>query len=202
MQQRIIRQESGGNDYWQYDDKKGRWKKGQPIVSAAGARYSRQVMPKTAHDPGFGIPAARNESPEEYNRVGDALMKALYSYYNGDTDKAMAAYHSGMGRVNKLVAKASKSGKDWRAGLGPKGRAYIGFDPQQIPQHLLSMNDPSNYPSVQQAMVRNDNRRITNTTRIDNVNVQVPGGNSKEIASGIGSALQHHPLRIDGSDYG
>ncbi|BBG30452.1 lytic transglycosylase domain-containing protein [Zymobacter palmae] len=196
MQQRIVYQESRGQDYWRSGKKKG-----QPVVSAAGARYSRQVMPATAHDPGFGIPAARDESPEEYNRVGDALMKALYSYYNGDTDKAMAAYHSGMGRVNKLVANAGRNGTDWRQGLGPKGRAYIGFDPQQVPQHLLSMNDPANYPGVQQAMIRNDNRRITNTTHIDTLQVTTAGGSPEAMARGAQSALQRHPLALNGSDY-
>lgn len=196
MQQRIVYQESRGQDYWRSGKKKG-----QPVVSVAGARYSRQVMPATAHDPGFGIPAARDESPEEYNRVGDALMKALYSYYNGDTDKAMAAYHSGMGRVNKLVANAGRNGTDWRQGLGPKGRAYIGFDPQQVPQHLLSMNDPANYPGVQQAMIRNDNRRITNTTHIDTLQVTTAGGSPEAMARGAQSALQRHPLALNGSDY-
>ena len=196
MQQRIIYQESRGQDYWRSGKKKGR-----PVVSSVGARYSRQVMPATAHDPGFGIPPARDESPAEYNRVGDALMKALYSYYNGDTDKAMAAYHSGMGLVNKLVARSSHDGSDWRKGLGPKGRAYIGFDTKQVPQNLLSMNDPANYPGVQQAMIRNDNRRITNTTHIDTLQVTTDGGSPEAMARGAQSALQRHPLALNGSDY-
>ena len=235
MKARIIRQESGGDDYRQSDDKKGRWKKGDPMRSEVGALYSRQVMPATANSPGFGILAARDNSPEEYNRVGDELMKALYNYYGGNTDKAMAAYHSGFGFVDKLVAKAAKSGGDWREGLGPKGRDYIGYKPiskeeqravagmqklmqsiseaqsmrssnqQQpfldVPPQIRAQTSPAMSPGVQQAM-GNDNRTITSTatTHIDNVNVHVPGGNPKEIAGSIGSALQRHPL-INGANY-
>ena len=235
MRARIIKQESGGQDYWQYDDPKGRWKKGDPVRSEVGALYSRQVMPATANAPGFGILPARDNSPEEYNRVGDELMRVLFNRYNGDIDKAMAAYHSGYAFVDRLVAKADKSGGDWRTGLGPKGRDYIGYKqpsreeqravagmqkvmegvrdaqsmmgkgqqqptPAVSPQ-LRAQTSPAMSPGVQQAM-SNDNRTITSTTatHIDNVNVHVPGGNSKEIAGGIGSALQRHPL-INGANY-
>lgn len=234
MRARIIKQESGGQDYWQYDDPKGRWKKGNPVRSEVGALYSRQVMPATANAPGFNILPARNNSPEEYNRVGDELMRALFNRYKGDTDKAMAAYHSGYAFVDRLVAKTEKSGGDWRSGLGPKGQKYIGYKPPsreekqavagmqkvmegvrdaqsmigkgQHPQPVVSpqlqaQTSPTMSPGVQQAM-SNDNRTITSTTatHIDNVNVHVPGGNSKEIAGGIGSALQRHPL-INGANY-
>ncbi|WP_414499573.1 transglycosylase SLT domain-containing protein [Zymobacter sp. IVIA_12111.31 C1] len=77
-----------------------------------------------------------------------------------------------------------------------------GQHPQSVvsPQ-LQAQTSPAMSPGVQQAM-SNDNRTITSTTatHIDNVNVHVPGGNSKEIAGGIGSALQRHPL-INGANY-
>jgi hypothetical protein len=79
---RLIKTESGGRDYN---------KDGTPVESEKGARYKYQVMPATAHKPGFGIDPVRDESPEEYNRVGQEYYDAMYKKYNGDLDKVNAA---------------------------------------------------------------------------------------------------------------
>lgn len=88
--------ESGNRDF---DDK------GRPIQSPVGAMYKNQVMPATAANPGFGITPARDNSPEEYNRVGAELFQKLTEKYNGDTQKAAAAYNAGFGRVNQNLAR-------------------------------------------------------------------------------------------------
>lgn len=84
--------ESGNRDY----DKQGR-----PIQSPVGAMYKNQVMPATAANPGYGITPARDNSPEEYNRVGQEYFQAMLKQFGGDTQKAAAAYNAGPGRVQQ-----------------------------------------------------------------------------------------------------
>ena len=99
LEARVIRQESGGRDF----DKNG-----NPLTSPKGAKYAMQVMPATARDPGFGITPAKNDSPEEYNRVGRELLSKLYQKYNGDEQLTLAAYNWGSGNVDKYL----KAGRD------------------------------------------------------------------------------------------
>jgi len=84
--------ESGNRDY----DAQGR-----PIQSPVGAMYKNQVMPATAANPGYGIVPARDNSPEEYNRVGQEYFQAMLKQFGGDTQKAAAAYNAGPGRVQQ-----------------------------------------------------------------------------------------------------
>lgn len=108
----ISRAESGDRD----------WKApGVPLRSPAGALFRMQVLPSTARDPGFGVKPAAAQTPEEYNRVGTELATVHLRRY-GDPAKGMGAYHSGSGRVDRLLAAR---GADWASGLGPQGRAYV-----------------------------------------------------------------------------
>lgn len=75
--------------------------RGRPVVSPKGARFKMQVMPSTARDPGFGIRPARDDSPEEYNRVGREYLAAMARKY-GSMDKAWAAYNGGPGRLDRV----------------------------------------------------------------------------------------------------
>lgn len=134
MHRASIYKESRGSDVWTYDDPKGKFKKGDWMVSDSGAMYSRQVLPSVAHDKSIkkrlGVDPVRDDSPEESNRFGDDLLDALYNKYNHDAQKAMAAYHSGEGNVDRAVRIAEKNGLDWRGGLGVNGRGYIDYDGQ------------------------------------------------------------------------
>ena len=47
-------------------------------LSSKGARGLMQVMPSTARKPGYGIRPAKNDSKEEYVRVGKDYAKAMY----------------------------------------------------------------------------------------------------------------------------
>ena len=110
----IVKQaESGGRDYRQ---------PGVPLQSPAGALYAMQVLPSTAASPGYGVRPAAAQTPAEYNRVGTDLFSALYNNFGGDKAKAFAAYHSGPGNVNNLVAQF---GNNWQQHLGPQGRSYV-----------------------------------------------------------------------------
>lgn len=83
---------------------------GNPITSPTGAKYSMQVLPSTARDPGYGITPARNDSPVEYNRVGRELLGKMNERYDGDWRKANAAYTDGAGTVDAAV---KEHGNDW-----------------------------------------------------------------------------------------
>jgi len=108
--------ESGNKDY--KDD-------GTPVVSPKGAQFAMQVMKDTNRDPGFGVVPAKNNSPEESNRVGRDYFDAMMKKYNGDKEKASAAYNAGPGRVDSKIAKAEKTGKDWKDLLPRETRNYI-----------------------------------------------------------------------------
>jgi hypothetical protein len=90
----IMQKESGGR---RYD------KDGNLLKSSKGAQGEMQVMPGTAKDPGFGIKAARNDSPDELRRVGDEYASMLLNRYQ-DPKLAMIAYNMGPGATDKWLA--------------------------------------------------------------------------------------------------
>lgn len=102
MLQAVMMTESGGNPN---------------AVSSKGAIGRMQVMPDTAHQPGHGITPVRNESVEEYDRVGRELLSKLLATFKGDVVQALAAYNWGEGKVNSTlgnlgIAKGDTSGDD------------------------------------------------------------------------------------------
>ena len=107
--------ESGNRDY----DKDG-----APLRSNKGAQYAMQVMPKTSKDPGYGVKPAQDDSPEESNRVGKDYFYAMKKQYN-DSEKGAAAYNYGPGNLNKVLAKAEKTGQDWRELLPKETKNYL-----------------------------------------------------------------------------
>jgi hypothetical protein len=90
----IMQKESGGK---RYD------KNGNLLTSSKGAQGEMQVMPGTAKDPGFGIKAAQNNSPDELRRVGDEYASVLLNRYQ-DPKLAMIAYNMGPGATDKWLA--------------------------------------------------------------------------------------------------
>ena len=106
----IMQRESGGRRYG---------KDGNLLTSSKGAQGEMQVMPATARDPGFGIKAARNDSPDELRRVGDEYASMLLNRYQ-DPKLAMIAYNMGPGATDKWLA----SGADIRR-LPKETQGYI-----------------------------------------------------------------------------
>jgi soluble lytic murein transglycosylase len=104
--------ESGGQDL----DKTG-----APLTSPKGAKYAMQVMPETANKPGFGIRPAANDSPAEYNRVGQEYLSKLVQKY-GNVPQALAAYNAGPGAVDTAI-------KD-------KGGAWLGSMPDETQKYV------------------------------------------------------------------
>jgi transglycosylase-like protein with SLT domain len=82
----VMRQESGGNP---------------KAVSPKGAMGLMQTIPSTARDPGFGVKPFNPANPEENLRGGASYLKAMLDRYQGDEEKALAAYNAGPGTVDK-----------------------------------------------------------------------------------------------------
>lgn len=71
-------------------------------VSSAGAIGPMQTMPSTLSDPGFSVMPARDNSPQEQQRVGNDYLGAMFQRYQ-DPKLALMAYNWGPGHVDKLV---------------------------------------------------------------------------------------------------
>ncbi len=89
-------------------------------VSPKGARGRMQVMPATAQQPGYRVKPARDQSEEEYTRVGRDYAMALLKNYGGDLEATLVAYNYGPGNANKWIA----SGRN-KSDLPKETRDYI-----------------------------------------------------------------------------
>ena len=112
----MIRKVESGN--------RGDYEDGKPLTSSKGALYAYQVMPNTSKDPGYGVKPAQNDSPEEYNRVGKDYFYAMKRHFK-DSEKGAAAYNYGPGNLNKVLAKAEKTGRDWKELLPKETKDYL-----------------------------------------------------------------------------
>lgn len=96
----------------------------EDAVSEAGARGPMQIMPETARDPGFGIAPIGDgiDDPETNRRFGAEYFDAMMLKYEGDTDKALAAYNAGPGAVDRAVRD---HGEDWLAAMPQETQEYL-----------------------------------------------------------------------------
>lgn len=109
----LIQQESGGRHYG---------KDGKLLRSSAGALGITQIMPATARNPGYGIAPLANDSKEEYLRIGRKYFAAMMREFDGDTQKALAAYNAGPGAVKNAVAS---HGANWLSAMPGETQAYV-----------------------------------------------------------------------------
>jgi soluble lytic murein transglycosylase-like protein len=98
---RMLQVESGNRDF----DAQGR-----PITSPKGAMFAGQVMPATAANPGYGVRPAADQTPAEYNRVGQEYYQAMLNKYPGQPELARAAYNAGPGAVDAAIKKSMMEG--------------------------------------------------------------------------------------------
>jgi hypothetical protein len=89
-------------------------------VSPKGARGVMQVMPNTQKDPGFGVAAAKDDSPAELQRVGEDYYAAMQKKYGNDTLAAIA-YNMGPGATDDWLSKGGDFNK-----LPAETQSYIG----------------------------------------------------------------------------
>lgn len=78
-------------------------------VSPKGAMGTMQVMPGTAKDPGFGVQPAKNQTPQELERVGTDYFNAMLNKYGGDKRLALIAYNMGPGAADEWLAKGANT---------------------------------------------------------------------------------------------
>ena len=90
-------------------------------VSSAGATGRLQVMPATAAKPGYGIKAS-NGTAADTERVGSQLFAVHLARYDGDFEKAWAAYNDGAGNVGRAI---KAHGDDWLHYLPKETRDYV-----------------------------------------------------------------------------
>lgn len=93
-----------------------------PKTSPKGAMGPQQVMPETARKPGFDIKPWNGKTQADLARVGRQYSAALLDHYKGDSEKALAAYNGGFGRVDHLV---SKYGDSWLQHMPEESRNYV-----------------------------------------------------------------------------
>ena len=110
---------------------------GVPVRSNRGALYAMQVMPATAHDPGYGVTPATADNPTEYNRVGHDLLGAFQRRYN-DPTSAWAAYNWGPGHVDRAKARF---GENWLSHAPAGVRAYAQGNAQQLKGRPMDETD-------------------------------------------------------------
>lgn len=88
--------------------------KGNLITSGKGALGISQVMPKTGGNPGYGVVPLQDNSEQEYRRFGRDYLKAMVKGFDGDYEKAVAAYNAGALSVKRAVIKAEKENGIWK----------------------------------------------------------------------------------------
>ena len=138
----VIQQESGGNPN---------------AISPKGARNITQIMPATAFDPGFGVIPLRDQSPEEYRRMGRDYLAAMLERYKGNERLALAANNAGPGRVDQYQGiPPFKETRDYVSNIlhmvNPMGTAMAA---EQMPQQrgmtreeaLNYLNSPDETPA-------------------------------------------------------
>jgi hypothetical protein len=139
----VIGKESGGRRYA---------KDGSLLTSHKGALGERQVMPNTIRDPGFGIKAAMNDSPDEIARVGKDYLNVMYDRYK-DPKTAMIAYNMGPGATDKWL-KAGANIKD----LPKETRGYISG------VNLAEGGEIKHYQGSYESLVKGKNKDEENLT--------------------------------------
>lgn len=83
-----------------------------PITrSGERAQGSTQVMPATGQNPGYGVSPMKDNSPAEQRRFGEDYLTAMLDKYDGDTERALAAYNAGPGNVDSWIREAPGAGQ-------------------------------------------------------------------------------------------
>lgn len=102
--------------------------KGNPnAVSPVGAQGIIQIMPKTAANPGYGMPSIdlKNSTPEEQIKWGMEYRSRIQKAHGFTEDQATAAYNAGAGRVQQAIKASKSSGRNWLSHMPKETRDYV-----------------------------------------------------------------------------
>jgi Transglycosylase SLT domain len=102
-------------------------KSGKFLTSKAGAIGPAQVMPSTAKEAAqdAGLPYSEHlyKTDKDYNAaIGNAYYKKLVNIFQGDTEKAAAAYNAGATKVKSII---ETHGENWREHLPEETKGYV-----------------------------------------------------------------------------
>lgn len=94
------------------------------VNTRSGAQGIMQILPATARDPGFGVPAIRDPfDPAQAIPFAASYLAAMYRIY-GDWGKALAAYNWGPGNVS---------------GVAGKGAAWLSYAPSETRDYVAAI---------------------------------------------------------------
>jgi len=173
---------------------------GNLTTSPMGAKGISQIMPATGKDPGYGITPLQDESEEEYTRVGNEYYNAMLQEFDGDKEKAAAAYNTGPGNLKKALKRAEESGGDWKQFVADETKQYvtkfnalttkINNPPKkdvnnkiQSPEEWLSARYPSELKNGQEVTLDFENDQIGEVTSLPE---QEPSFNVEEAQDAFG----------------
>src|SRR5690606_824166 len=116
----------------------------------------------------------RDNTPEENMRFSRDYFGAMLREFNGDYNKALAAYNAGPGTVKKLVASL---GENWREGLPAETINYInkitaGYSPEQAAEAVTASNEPDGFAEGVVPQMSSTDRMVMP----DDPRTMVPGG--------------------------
>ena len=92
-------------------------------ISRIGASGLMGILPKTALNPGYGVPRLEPAyifDPQKNREFGENYLKAMLNRYKGNPEHAIAAYNWGPGNTDRWVKKGANF-----AELPPDTQAYI-----------------------------------------------------------------------------
>jgi hypothetical protein len=166
-------------------------------VSSVGAIGLTQIMPETARDPGFGVaPLKSYSNTDEQLRFGAEYLSALYRRY-GDWPRALAAYNSGIGNVDRAGGVpaitetrnyVNKIYGGWKAVGSPTGslsERYANFtnSSNSSPEQFASVENLSTASSYMTNVSWEEPSSAYNASYPHNRVIETPGGHVIELDS-------------------
>lgn len=122
--------------------------RGNPnAVSPKGAVGTMQTMPGTLRDPGYGVDPARDNSPQELERVGVDYLRAMTGKYG--LEGGLAAYNWGPGNWERALNAAGGDPSRALALAPEETRKYV-------PSVLQRAQGGNLYPKAQESQRRRD----------------------------------------------
>ena len=98
---------------------------GNLTTSGKGALGKFQLMPETAAQPGYGvkpIPDLTKATEAEHQLFATEYYSAMLNKFDGDKEKALAAYNGGPGMVEKAI---KKDPVNWKKHIPKESLNYI-----------------------------------------------------------------------------